>query len=330
MPTDLGHAVRVPLATLPTPLEPLDRLSAELGGPRLWVKRDDCTGLAGGGNKVRKLEFLLADAVAAEADMVVTGGAVQSNHARLAAAACAHAGLPCELWLNRRVADRPPHYEQLGNLMLDRLLGARVHFLPGDADVDVVVERRAAELRRDGARPYAMPAGGSNVVGSRGYVACADELLEQAGEAGVDIDAIVVAVGSGGTLAGLSVGLAAAGWRGRLIGVAVSTAAPLVRRRVLDLAAATAAAIGRPGSVLDVEIDDRQIGPGYGVPTPDCIDAVRRLARSHALLLDPAYTGKAMAALLARVREGGLADGDDVVFLHTGGWPALSSYWEDL
>jgi L-cysteate sulfo-lyase len=325
---DLGERVR--LAQLPSPLEPLERLTAELGGPRVWCKRDDLTGLGGGGNKLRKLEYVMGDAVRARPDVVLTGGAVQSNHARLTAAACARLGLRCELWLNRRVPDRGSAYEQTGNPLLARLFGARVQLLSGDEDADEAVIRRADQLRGRGSHPYVIPVGASTAAGACGYVDGAVELLEQAGAAGLAIDAVVVAVGSGGTLAGLSVGLAAAGWTGRLIGVAVGTRAGVLAERVRGLATEAAALVGRPGCVHDIEIDDRFIGPGYGIPTAEALDAVRRLARSEGLLLDPAYTGKAMAALIARSRAGDLRGGEHVVFVHTGGWPALFAYGDDL
>jgi L-cysteate sulfo-lyase len=324
---DVGS--RVSLGTLPTPLENLPRFSAELGA-RVWVKRDDCTGLAGGGNKVRKLEFVLDQVLRKQPDIVVTAGAVQSNHARLTAAACARLGLACEVWLNRRVPGRGAGYERTGNALLDRLLGARIEFLPGDVDADAAAARRAEELSEDGTRSYVIPAGASTVVGTRGYVRAAFELLEQADAAGVEFDTIVVAAGSCGTLAGLAVGLAAAKWPGRLVGVTVSSPAPEVRARTLELAGETAESLGRPGAVLDVEIDDRFIGPGYGVPTQDGLDAVRWLARTEGLLLDPAYTGKAMAGLIARAASGGFEPGAGVLFVHTGGWPALFGYAEDL
>jgi D-cysteine desulfhydrase family pyridoxal phosphate-dependent enzyme len=308
---------RLPLADLPTPLEPLDRLSAHLGGPRIWIKRDDATGLGGGGNKLRKLEFLLAAALEQGADVVLTSGAVQSNHARLTAAACARVGLSCELWLNRRVPERPARYEHSGNVLLDRLLGARVTLVAGEADPEEAAERRADALRRDGSRPFVIPPGGSNALGARGYVECAGEILAQAqGE----FDVIVVATGSGGTLAGLAAGLGAAGWPGRLIGVSVSAPAPVIHARVAGLVTELT---DQPATFT---IDDRFVGSGYGLPTDAGLDAIRLFARTEGVFLDPVYTGKAGAALLA------LAPGviGDVLFLHTGGFPALFAYEEEL
>jgi L-cysteate sulfo-lyase len=322
-----GNGERVPLGAFPTPLEPLDRLTEHLGGPRVWAKRDDYSGLAGGGNKVRKLEFLLADALRQGADVVLTCGAVQSNHARVTAAACSRLGLACELWLNRRVPDRQGSYELSGNLLLDRLLDARIELLPGDVDAELAAEQRTVELTGMGLRPYLIPTGGSNALGARAYVDCAQELLDQADRAGVSPGTIVVPMGSGGTLAGLSAGLGMAGWTGRLLGIAVS-ATPW--ERVAALAGETASALGQPGSVREFELDDGFVGPGYGVPTVDGIDAIRLLARLEGMLLDPVYTGKTMAALIAHVLSGALSSDEDVLFLHTGGWPALFAYLEDL
>jgi L-cysteate sulfo-lyase len=309
---------RIPLATLPTPLEPLDRLSAELGGPRIWVKRDDLTGLGGGGNKVRKLELLLAAARADGADVVLTAGAVQSNHARLTAAACARLGLACELWLIRRVPGRHAHYERSGNVLLDRLLGAAVHLIPGDEDPEVAAERHADELRAAGRRPYVIPAGGSNALGARGYVACARELLAQAE---VELGLVVVAAGSGGTLAGLAAGLGAAGWAGRLVGVSVSAPAAEARARAARIVGELH---GAPAATFTV--DDRFVGAGYGIPTDAGRAAMCRFARAEGLLLDPVYTAKAAAGRLALAP----AATGDVLFVHTGGVPALFAYQEDL
>jgi L-cysteate sulfo-lyase len=326
---DAIRADRLRLASLPTPLEPLERVTALLGRPRIWVKRDDCTGLGGGGNKVRKLEFLFGAAEQERADVVVTSGAVQSNHARLTAAASARVGLACELLLARRVDGRGASYERSGNLLLDRLFGARVELLEAGVDAEGGAARRADELRADGARPYLVAPGGSTAVGALGYVACAEELLTQAAAAGASVGAIVVATASAETLAGLSVGLAKARWTGRLIGVAVSAPADVARSGIAPLTRETAAFVGHPDLMVDAEIEDGWLGPGYGVPTRECLEAVRLFAGSEGLLLDPVYTGKAAAALIARIRERAIV-GDDVVFVHTGGWPALFGYQEDF
>jgi L-cysteate sulfo-lyase len=325
-----GGDDRVALGMFPTPLEPLDRLSAHLGGPRVWVKRDDATGLAGGGNKVRKLEYLLGDALRNQADVVLTCGAVQSNHARLTAASCARLGLACELWLNRRVAGRDAGYEHTGNILLDHLFDARVELLAGDADAAAAADRRAAQLLADGARPYVIPIGGSNPVGARGYVACADELLDQASRLGVRIDAVFVTAGSHGTIAGLSVGLAARGFTGQLVGVTISEPQAAAAAHVHALASDTAAALGQPGCVLDVTIDDRFIGEGYGIPTAAGIASIRLAARLEGLLLDPVYTGKTMAAMTAAITSGSYPADANIVFIHTGGWPALFAYQSAL
>ena len=321
---------RLRFAHLPTPLEPLERLSKELGGPRIYIKRDDCTGLAGGGNKTRKLEFLLADAIRQGVDTILTVGAVQSNHARQTAAACARLGLDCELFLKRGVPDRGPAYGRSGNLLLDRIAGAKVGFLPGDADADSVMKRRAGHLREDGRRPYVIPMGGSNAVGALGYVECARELLAQAEEVGLTIDAIVHASASHGTQAGLAVGLAELGAPSQLLGVGVGGPATGARAAIELLVAATCERLGRPARFTQIEVDDRFVGEGYGVPTPEGISAIRLLARFEGLLLDPVYTGKAMAGLVQMVREGRFGPSENVVFLHTGGWPALFAYEEQF
>jgi len=325
-----GGAGRPRLAHLPTPLEPLDRLSGELGGPRVWVKRDDCTGLAGGGNKTRKLEYLLADALGEGADTILTAGAVQSNHARQTAAACARLGLGCELFLKRSVPKRGEGYGRSGNVLLDRLAGAEVRLLPAEADAGAAMAERLGALREEGRRPYAIPVGGSNAIGALGYVGCAHELCEQAEGAGLRIDAVVHASASRGTQAGLAVGLAETGAEARLLGVDVGGKMPEARAGVERIAAATCERLGRPTRFAKIELDDRFLGEGYGVPTPEGISAVRLLARLEGLLLDPVYTGKAMAGLIHMVREGRFSPGENVVFLHTGGWPALFAYEEEF
>jgi D-cysteine desulfhydrase family pyridoxal phosphate-dependent enzyme len=307
----------LPLAHGPTPLEPLDRLSEWLGGPRLLVKRDDQTGLALGGNKARKLAHLCAEALATGCDTLVTGGGPQSNHCRMTAAAANRLGLGCHLALAGS-ADPPT-----GNLLLDRLLGADLH--PTGArhyyEIEAAIEALAERLRADGARPYAIPIGGASVTGALGYVDAAREL---AGQLTGPLDWIVVADGSGGTHAGLLAGLDPRGWTSgtRVLGVDVGTR-PDLDQRVPELAAATAAATGRPPPGGEVHIDHTRFGAGYGKPTPECLEALRATARLEGLILDPVYTGKAMAGLIGWTREGRFTDRHTVLFWHTGGAPAL-------
>lgn len=322
MPAPVGDARPNALPALPdrvdlggrdTPLQAADRLGAALGLPAgaLWVKRDDLTGLAGGGNKVRKLEWLVADARVQGCDTIVTGGAGQSNHVRLTAAACARSGLRCVAVL---AGPPPPHPE--GNLVLDHLLGAELRWLDGDghgADLERAVDEEVTARRRAGRRPYAVPLGGSSPIGALGYVTCADELAAQA-----PADALVVcADGSGGTHAGLVAGF---GDHARVLGVNVGFA-DLVPR-VPDLAEATAARAGRATPTGTVQLDGGQPAP-YGEPTDATREALELAASAEGLLLDPVYTGRAMAAVVAGVRAGRLGRDRPLVFLHTGGLPAL-------
>jgi L-cysteate sulfo-lyase len=323
-------AERLRLAHLPTPLEPLERLGRELGGPKIWVKRDDCTGLAGGGNKTRKLEFLLGDALSRGADTVLTTGAVQSNHARQTAAACARLGLRCELFLKEAAPGRGESYGRSGNVLLDRILGAKVRILPSEASAETAMEERAEALRGEERRPYTIPVGGSNAVGALGYVECARELSAQADGIGLGIDAVLHASASHGTQAGLALGLAAAGTGARLLGVGVGGSSRQARGNIERIATATSEHLGSPPRFAKIEVDDRFAGEGYGIPTPEGLAVIRFLARLEGLLLDPVYTGKAMAGLVAMVREGRFAPDENVVFLHTGGWPALFAYEEEL
>ena len=323
---------RVRLAHLPTPLEPLERLSARLGGPRLLVKRDDCTGLATGGNKTRKLELLVGEALEQGADTLITVGAVQSNHVRQTAAAAARFGLHCEVLLERRVGGRPDTYEQTGNVQIDRLCGARIHFRDGGADMSVEAERLAGELAAQGRRPYVIPGGGSNPVGALGYAMAALEIVGQLAERGIVVDRIVHATGSTGTQAGLLAGLHAMNVRIPVLGICVSRPAAQQVPLVHDLALRTADRLGAAAPVPReaVLVDDRFVGPGYGVPAPGTIEALRMAAREEGLLLDPVYSGKAMAGLVALIREGAIASGETVLFIHTGGAAALPAYVEDL
>ena len=324
---------RVALVHAPTPLEPLERLSAELGGPRLWIKRDDCTGLAGGGNKSRKLEYVVAAAEAAGADALLTFGALQSNHARQTAAAAARRGLACDLVLTDSVPREVDGYGRGGNLLLDALLGARIHRLEPGEEAAVRAERIIAEHAAAGRHCVEVALGASDPVGALGYVRCADEVRAQCAQADIRPVAVLHASASGGTQAGLLAGLRAAGDGLRVIGVDVwHPDVQVVVDRVRGIASATLERIA-PGVRLrpaDVEVLDGFLGPGYGLPSAEMVEAVQRLARSDGILLDPVYSGKAFAALLALVRAGAFAADEDVVFLHTGGTATLGVYTSAL
>jgi D-cysteine desulfhydrase family pyridoxal phosphate-dependent enzyme len=303
---------RLPLAQLPTPVESLDRLSEWLGGPRILIKRDDQTGLALGGNKARKLEFLCAEALEQGCDTLVTGGGRQSNHARMTAAAATRLGLDCHLALAGEPPSRPT-----GNLLLDGLFGASLHFT-GDRGyyaTEEAITALAARLAAEGRRPYAIPIGGASVTGAQAYVEAADELLGQLPR----LDWVVVADGSGGTHAGLLAGL---GEHARILGVDVGTR-PDLEKFVPSMAAEAAAASGRRPPRAETVIDHDRFGPGYGKPTPESLEAIRVMARLEGILLDPVYTAKAMAGLIGWVREDRLGSAEAVVFWHTGGAVAL-------
>lgn len=323
----LARYPRLRFAHLPTPLEPLERLSRDLGGPRIYVKRDDCTGLAFGGNKTRKLEFLMADGLAHGADTVITAGGIQSNHVRQTAAAAARLGVDCELVLTRVVPWNGGDYEETGNVQLDRLFGAKLHFHPGDADRDAAMDEIAGWVHARGGRPYVIPVGGSNTVGALGYVACALELEHQANDLGIEVDYVVHASSSGGTQAGLVSGFRAINSPTRVIGIDVDADTEAVAADVGRLAQAMAEQLDLPGDIADdVVVKGGYAGESYGAPTAGMIDAVTRLARTEAVVLDPVYSGKAMAGLIDLVANGAFESSDTVVFLHTGGTPALFAY----
>ncbi|HEY4409914.1 MAG TPA: D-cysteine desulfhydrase family protein [Acidimicrobiia bacterium] len=304
----------LPLSHRPTPLEPLDRLTDWLGGPRLLVKRDDQTGLALGGNKARKLDHLCAEALALGCDTLVTGGGPQSNHCRMTAAAANRLGLECHLALAGSTGGPPT-----GNLLLDHLLGAHLHDSGAREyyDIEASIEALSDEVRKAGGRPYPIPVGGASVTGALGYVEAAGEL---SGQLDGPLDWIVVADGSGGTHAGLLAGLDLSG--PRVLGVDVGTR-PDLDERIPELATATATAAGRAAPGGEVHIDHTRFGAGYGQPTPECLEALRTVARLEGLILDPVYTGKAMAGLIGWAREGRFTDRHTVLFWHTGGAPAL-------
>ena len=323
---------RVPLAHLPTRLEHLPRLTKHLGGPDIWVKRDDCTGLATGGNKTRKLEFSMGEALEREADTIVTVGAVQSNHVRQTAAAAAKFGMQCEVLLEHRIAQPSDLYRTSGNVLLDRVLGANLREYDKGTDFDAEMERIAAEIRAAGRNPYIIPGGASNPVGALGYVGCAEELLRQGEEQDVAFDHAVLASGSAGTHAGFAVGLRACGSDLPILGIGVSIPRAEQEEKVFELAWATAEYVGKPGCVEreDIVADCNYIGPGYGVPTEGMNEAVLMLARYEGLLFDPVYSGKALAGMIDYIRDGRFTKGQNIVFLHTGGVAGLFAYADVL
>ncbi len=316
----------------PTPLEPLARLSAHLGGPNLWIKRDDLLGLAAGGNKTRKLEFLVADALEKGADTLVTTGAVQSNHCRLTLAAAVREGLACRLVLEERVANSYSPGAS-GNNFLFGLLGVEaVTVVPAGTDLMAEMTKVAAELAGQGRSAYVIPGGGSNPLGALGYVSCAQELMQQAFESGLRIDHLVTASGSGGTHAGVVAGLTGTGAGVAITGISVRAPKAPQEEKILGLARATAELAGARSlpTADDVVVLDDYVGAGYSLPTDGMIEAVKLFARHEGVLLDPVYTGKAAAGLIDMVRRGAFGRLENVVFLHTGGSPALYAYQDVL
>ena len=326
----LAKFPKVRLGHLPTPLEPMDRLSEILGGPRLWVKRDDCTGLSSGGNKTRKLEFLMADAQSKGADTIITQGATQSNHARQTTAAAAKLGMECHILLEDRTGSNDNNYILNGNVLLDRLHGASVSKRSGGSDMNLEMQDFADALIEKGKKPYIIPGGGSNPIGALGYVNCARELTEQASEIGLKIDALVHATGSAGTQAGLVTGLAAIQSSIHLLGIGVRAPKDKQEQMVFDLAQKTADHLD---TGIKIERDKVRaicdyVGAGYGLPTDGMIKAVKLLAQSEGLLFDPVYSGKGLDGLIDQIKKGYFAGMDNVVFLHTGGSAALFGYPE--
>jgi L-cysteate sulfo-lyase len=328
----LSKFARISLAHLPTPLEHLPRLSEHLGGPDIYVKRDDCTGLATGGNKTRKLEFSMGEAVEQGADTIITVGAIQSNHVRQTAAAACKLGMACEVLLEHRIGHPSKTYTTSGNVFLDRIFGANLREFPGGTDFDIEMEAVAEEVRAKGGTPYIIPGGASNAVGALGYVGCGIELLEQFSEQGLNIDHLVTATGSAGTHAGLAVGLRGSGSDLPILGIGVNAPQDVQEERVYDLAVETAELVGAAGCVAreDIIADCNYIGPGYGEPTESMNEAVLMLARFEGLLFDPVYSGKALAGMIDYIRQGRFTRGQKIVFLHTGGSAGLFAYADSL
>ena len=319
---------RLHFAHLPTPIEPLENLSKLLGGPQIYIKRDDCTGLATGGNKTRKLEFLIGEALQNNADTVITQGATQSNHVRQTAAICARMRLRCEIILEHRTGSEDPEYLENGNVLLDRLFGASIKTVPAGTDMDAALEESAEEIQKNGGIPYIIPGGGSNPTGALGYVNCAMELVGQLNDRGLKADHLVTATGSAGTQAGLVSGMEGTRSGIPVLGICVGVEKKAQEGKVFDLVQRTTEFLEISGSVNRdaVVANGDYVGPGYGKPTEGMIEAVQLLAREEGILLDPVYSGKGMAGMIDLVRKGHFSKGENVVFLHTGGSAALFAY----
>ncbi len=324
----LARFPRVRMFPTPTPLEKLANLSRHLGGPEIWIKRDDCTVVATGGNKIRKLEFLAGEALAQGADHLVTQGAVQSNHVRQTAAVAARFGMKCTALLEHRVETNDRDYLNSGNVLLDKLFGCTIEYRKSGLDMNAEAVAKGEALKAEGGKPYVIPGGGSNRVGALGYVSCAQELLQQADEMGLRIDRIVSATGSAGTHAGLVVGLQGCNAGIPVLSIGVRNPKDRQETMVHTLAEATADYVGVRGGIARsaVEANCDYIGAGYGQPTEGMGEAVMMLARLEGVLLDPVYSGKAMAGLIDLIRKDAFSKDERVVFLHTGGAVGLFGY----
>lgn len=323
---------RVELSHAPTPLECLENLSQKLGGPKIWAKRDDCTGLAMGGNKVRQLEYYIGDAVAKGADTILTTGAIQSNQVRLTIAAARKLGLGVEVQIEERVAGQPQEYHNSGNRFLMELMGAKIHHYPDGEDeegADRALYGYAEELKKAGKTPYVIPLAANHTpYGSLGYVQCAEELLVQIKQRALKIDGIILPTGSATTHAGLLCGLRALNSEIPIYGFCVRRDQQSQAERVLAKAEKVSEMIGHAGVVTqdDIWTDDRMLLPGYGLMNDKVMEAIRLSASTEGLLLDPVYTGKAMAGLIDLIADGQFTPDQNIIFLHTGGTPALFGY----
>lgn len=323
----LARFGRVGLCTLPTPLEPMTRLSHHLAGPRLWVKREDCSGPGFGGNKLRKLDYVLHEALRAGVDTLVSGGVVQSNSQRQVAAAAAKLGLDCHLAVyHGRLAPPSPEYDRTGNALLNRLFGATLHDVPWNGDRNGAICDLAARLQSQGRKTYLVPYGVSNPLGAAGYASAVAEIAQQCRALDVRPRAIVHCSGSAGTQAGLVVGARVCLTDTRIVGIDIDAEPDRVRGDVLACGRAAAELLDQPFDVADVEVVAGHAGPAYGVPHQATVEAIRLAARLEALVLDPVSSGKGLAGLIALIRAGRWSSDDDIVFLHTGGSPALFAY----
>ena len=316
---------RIDLGHFPTRIEYLKNISDMLKGPQIFIKRDDCTGLATGGNKTRKLEFILPDAIKNNADLIVTVGAIQSNHARQTAAACAKIGMKCLIVLEQRLENAPESYMNSGNVFLNKVFGAEMILCPKDRDVKEFAEEIMEDQKRDGHNPYFIPVGGSNRLGELGYIECMREILENSNKD--SFSHIVLATGSGGTHAGLVAGKTLYKSNTKIIGISIKDNKSNQEKRVLKLTQNSCEHIScNLPREEDVIVFDDYVGPGYAMPTDGMRDALSLMATKEAILLDPVYTGKAFDGLINLVRKNYFNSSDRVLFIHTGGSAALPAF----
>ncbi|ARD48513.1 D-cysteine desulfhydrase [Sporosarcina sp. P37] len=311
-----------------TPIEKLENLTELLGGPEIYIKRDDLLGLTSGGNKTRKLEFLVADALEQGADTLVTCGAVQSNHCRLTLSAARKEKLDCHLVLEERVPGSYREDANGNNFLFNLLKTDGVSVVEGGSDMMAEMEKVAVKLRAEGKKPYIIPGGGSNEIGAAGYVACAQEIMAQLFDQGLEIDCIVTPSGSAGTHAGLTVGLRASNNPVPIVGISVNKDKETQENNVYKLVEKTRDFL-QVKSEIDksaINVYDNYVGPGYSLPTEKMVEAIEILAQQEGILLDPVYTGKVMAGFIDLIRQGYFKKGQKVLFLHTGGSPALYDY----
>ena len=316
---------RIKLGHFPTPIEHLKNISKYLGGPNLFIKRDDCTGLATGGNKTRKLEFLIPDAIKNKAELIVTVGAVQSNHARQTAAACALMGLKCLIVLEQRLKNPPESYMKSGNVFLDKLFGAEIKVCPKNEDVSEYSEKLIKDIKSKGTNVYFIPGGGSNSIGALGYVECLNEIIKENNK--YNFSQIIHATGSAGTQAGLLAGRKYFNCSIPVTGICVRHKKDIQVDKVYEEAKKTCEKL--LCNILDksdVVVYDEYIGSGYGEPTKSMIEATKLLAKKEAILLDPVYSGKAFAGLIDLIRSKKFTKKDNILFIHTGGAASLSAY----
>ena len=316
---------RIKLGHFPTPIEYLKNITKYLGGPNIFIKRDDCTGLATGGNKTRKLEFLIPDAIKNKAELVVTVGAVQSNHARQTAAACTLMGLKCLIIFEQRLREAPEAYMKSGNVFLNKLFGADIKVCPKNEDVTKYTEKIIEDIESKGTKVYFIPGGGSNAIGSLGYVECLNEIIKENNK--YNFTHIVHATGSSGTQSGLLAGKKYFNCNIPVTGICVRHKKDIQIDKVYAEAKKTCEKLQcKILDKSDVIVDDDYIGSGYGEPTEGMIEATKLLAKKEAILLDPVYTGKGFAGLIGLIRKKKFSKNDNVLFIHTGGAVSLSAY----